>query len=165
MNIDKIKAEIAKNAELMVVTLGKGIPPSIVVKGNDMQQSCFIYAMWGFVSYETSDHQVRETVFTAKYRSKPALAGPCEKVELAFTFGTYQSFGLVLDDSRVANTLIHQLAFFAATNRGTILLSFCPAIEKDANEFVVNVSDNTDVGTVVQHLAAFWLQKIWGAKE
>ena len=165
MNIDKIKAEIAKNAELMVVTLGKGIPPSIVVKGNDMQQSCFIYAMWGFVSYETSDHQVRDAVFTAKYRSKPAIDGPCEKVELLFTFGTYQSFGLVLDDSNVPSTLIRQLAFFAATNRGTILLSFCPAIGKDALELVVSVSDNTDFGIVVQHLAAFWLHRIWGSEE
>lgn len=164
MDINKIKAEIAKYGQLMVVTLEKDIPPSIVVENNDMQQSCFVYALWGFVSYETSDHQVRDAVFTAKYRSKPALVGPCEKVELVFAFGKYQAFGLAIDGSKVADSLIRQLAVFAATNRGTVLISYCPAIRKDANELVVSVSDNADFGTVVQHLAAFWLEKIWNSK-
>lgn len=166
MDKEKIYNEVVQHGHIVYVDVGNDLPPRIIVKYGDQTRKLFIDALWGFVSYETSDHQMEEILFFAKYRSTPVFSGSCHKASFLFTFGKYQAFGVVLDGKQepIPMDSIRQLSVFALTDAGTMFVSFSPEVEKDAQTLVMGFSPKKRWRTIAQHMAAFWLQMIFKAK-
>ena len=102
--------------------------------------------------------------FWTMQRFEMAYSGESEKIAFHFLFGKKQKFQVLIDDDEVAIERIERLSFYAHTDLGTILVSYCPAFSEDARPLAMVATTNKRLSIFLQHLAAAWLHEIWGKK-
>lgn len=147
------------------VVVNNGQPPIVHHLLEESEKLAFVDAAWGILQFVDADGQKHDTAFFAKYRSEPGSVGSFAQIVFRFDFGHQEGFAVSMDGKSIHIANILRLCFFARTDRGTVLVSFCPAIAEDAQEYVSVFSNRKRTRILAQHLATAWLHEIWATEQ
>ncbi len=162
MDVEQIHEEIAQEGTLVRVEIRPEMAVSIVLVEGGHEKRLFVDSAWGFIQFGQDEETLNTVSFFGKYRSLTTLSDSCQDLHYTFAFGHHIGLGVRVNGEPLPSEQIRWLTFFANTDFGTILVSFCPFIAEDAQPLIMEFSAKKRWRQKAQHLAVAWLHAIWG---
>ena len=130
------------------------------LRRNGCESYPFVDVAWGLVFLKNEEDANVSKLYYSRNQKVDLFGPPITSFQFDCDNGL-QGLTISIDEAIVQISQICRLSFYARTDEGTFLASFCPTVSEDARRFVLLTSSKKKINTVIQHMATTWLYEIY----
>lgn len=137
--------------------------PTLALVTGEHASPIFFEAMWGLLSYKSTDGAQSGCSFFTGFNTLPQLSEGVSSVELHFyEKKRLQTFDVKITGEEIPTESILRLGFFASADIGPIIVSYAPSWQQDARPLVMSLGGKHKLAPLLRHLGVVWLYEVFG---